>query len=80
MIQADPYRGLSLSDRPQMRAFAAELAHLPRSLISGIWEVARDRSGSLLPRQHTPFSYLPLLHQLLLSDSAHRPVIGVRPS
>ena len=38
MAAADPYAQWSLFDRLQMLAFEAELAHLPRSLISGIWE------------------------------------------
>ena len=39
--QAHPYVEWSLSDRLRMLAFEAELAHLPRSLISAI----RIRSG-----------------------------------
>jgi hypothetical protein len=35
----DPYIGWSLSNRPQMLALEAELAHLPPSLIVGLWEV-----------------------------------------
>jgi hypothetical protein len=34
----DPYAGWSLSDRLQLLAFEAELAHLPRSLIAALWE------------------------------------------
>ena len=34
----DPYLTWSLSDRLQMLAFEAELAYLPRSLTSAIWE------------------------------------------
>ena len=39
MSDRDPYTSLSLSDRFQLLAFEAELAHLPRSLISALWEV-----------------------------------------
>jgi hypothetical protein len=46
MAEPDPYAGLTLSDRLQLLAFEAELAHLPRSLISAIWE-ALDRADSL---------------------------------
>jgi hypothetical protein len=34
----DPYRHLALSVRLQLLAFEAELAHLPRSLISAVWD------------------------------------------
>jgi hypothetical protein len=34
----DPYAGWPLSDRLQMLAFEAELAHLPRCLIAALWE------------------------------------------
>ena len=34
----DPYSHLALSLRLQLLAFEAELAHLPRSLISAVWE------------------------------------------
>ena len=37
MDEPDPYAGWSLSDRLQMLAFVAELAHLPRSLVTAIW-------------------------------------------
>ena len=37
MPESDPYACWSLSDRLQMLAFEAELAHLPRSLIAAIW-------------------------------------------
>jgi len=36
-LSSDPYAGWSLSDRFQMLAFEARLAHLPRSLIAAIW-------------------------------------------
>jgi hypothetical protein len=42
MTDPDPYAGWSLADRLQMLAFEAELAHLPRSLITALWE-ALDR-------------------------------------
>ena len=38
MSEPDPYSTWSLSDRLQMLALEAELAHLPRSLIIAIWE------------------------------------------
>ena len=38
MPEPDPYAGWSLSDRLQLLAFEAELAHLPRSLIAALWE------------------------------------------
>lgn len=38
MPEPDPYARWSLSDRLQMLAFEAELAHLPRSLIAALWE------------------------------------------
>ncbi len=38
MSECDPYANLPLIDRLQMLAFEAELAYLPRSLISAIWE------------------------------------------
>lgn len=38
MLESDPYASWPLSDRLQMLAFEAELGHLPRSLISAIWE------------------------------------------
>ena len=38
MPEPDPFASWSLSDRLQMIAFEAELAHLPRSLIAAIWE------------------------------------------
>jgi hypothetical protein len=41
-MESDPYADWSLSDRLQMLAFEAELAHLPHSLICAIWE-ALDR-------------------------------------
>ena len=34
----DPYVGWSLSDRLQLLAFEAELARLPRGLITALWE------------------------------------------
>lgn len=34
----DPYCDWSLSDRLQLLAFEAALAHLPRYLISALWE------------------------------------------
>ena len=39
MAEPDPYAGWSLSDRLQLLAFEAELAHLPRSPIAALWEV-----------------------------------------
>jgi hypothetical protein len=39
MAEPDPYAGWSLSDRLQMLAFEAELARLPRSPITALWEV-----------------------------------------
>ena len=38
MLEPDAYDSWSLSNRPQVLAFEAELAHLPRSLISAIRE------------------------------------------
>lgn len=38
MPDPDPYACWSLSDRLQMLAFEAELAHFPRSLIAAIWQ------------------------------------------
>jgi hypothetical protein len=38
MPEHDPYACWSLSGRLQMLAFEAELPHLPRSLITAIWE------------------------------------------
>lgn len=35
----EPYIKLSLADRLQLLAFEAELAHLPRSLITALWNV-----------------------------------------
>ena len=46
MADPDPYVGWSLSDRLQMLAFEAELAHVTRSLITAIWE-ALDSLDSL---------------------------------
>ena len=37
MPEPDPYVSWSLSDRLEMLAFEAELAHLPRSLVAAIW-------------------------------------------
>jgi hypothetical protein len=48
MPATDPYASWSLSDRLQMLAFGAELAHLPRSLITAIWE-ALDSLDSKCP-------------------------------
>jgi hypothetical protein len=54
----DPYVGWSLSDRLQLLAFEAELAHLPRGLIVALWEAidgVRGCSGGLArtgPRPH----------------------------
>ena len=42
----DPYAGWSLSERLQMLALEAELAQLPRSLVTAIWE-ALERLDSL---------------------------------
>jgi len=42
MPESDPYAGWSLSDRLQILAFEAELAHLPHSFITAVWE-AVDR-------------------------------------
>ncbi len=36
--EPDPYASWSLSNRLEMLAFEAQLAHLPRSLIAAIWE------------------------------------------
>jgi hypothetical protein len=50
MSDSDPYDGWSLSDRLQMLAFEAELAelaHLPRSLITAVWNVF-DRFPSMM--------------------------------
>jgi hypothetical protein len=38
MPEPDPYAAWSLSDRLQLLAFEAELAHLPRPLIVALWE------------------------------------------
>ena len=46
LMRAARWDSWSLSDRLQMLAFEAELAHLPRSLIAAIWE-ALDRLDSL---------------------------------
>ena len=46
MHDPDPYANWPLSDRLQMLAFEAELAHLPRSLIAAIW-TALDSLESL---------------------------------
>jgi hypothetical protein len=45
MPDLDPYTAWSLSERLQMLAFEAELAHLPRSLVNALWE-AHDRLES----------------------------------
>jgi hypothetical protein len=37
--EPDPYASLSLRDRLQMLAFEAQLAQLPPSLVSALWEV-----------------------------------------
>jgi hypothetical protein len=42
MVAPDPYAGWSLSDRLQMLAFEAELAHLPRSLIAALWDAVDE--------------------------------------
>jgi hypothetical protein len=38
MAKPDRYAWWSLSDRLQLLAFEAELAHLPRPLIAALWE------------------------------------------
>ena len=45
----DPYAGWSLSDRLQLLAFEAELAHLPRSLIAALWEAIDGQPLALTP-------------------------------
>jgi hypothetical protein len=45
VAQPDPCASWLLSDRLQLLAFEAELAHLPRSLIAALWE-ALDSLGS----------------------------------
>jgi len=49
MAEPDPYLGWPLSDRLQLLAFEAELAHLPCSLIAALWEAidspVNDRCG-----------------------------------
>jgi hypothetical protein len=45
MAKPDPYAGWSLTDRFQLLAFEAELAHLPRSLIAAVWEVIDTLAG-----------------------------------
>jgi hypothetical protein len=52
MAEHDPYAGWSLSDRLQLLAFEAELAHLPRSLIAAIWG-ALERPDSLDSQHRT---------------------------
>ena len=52
MPEPDPYAHWSLSDRLQLLAFEAELAHLPRPLIAALWE-AIDILG---PRSNLPHS------------------------
>jgi hypothetical protein len=42
MADLNPYATCSLSDRLELLAFEAELAHLPRALIAALW-TARDR-------------------------------------
>lgn len=39
MTEPDPDAEWPLSDRLQMLAFEAQLAHLPRSLVAALWEV-----------------------------------------
>jgi len=43
MAEPDPYSSGPLTDRVQMLAFEAELAYLPPSLITAIWEVIDTR-------------------------------------
>ena len=52
MAERDPYAGWSLSDRLQMLAFEAELAHLPRSLLAAIWEALESLDLLDSQRQH----------------------------
>lgn len=46
MDELDPYASWSLSDRLQMLAFEAELAHLPRSLIIRLAQLAAEAAVS----------------------------------
>jgi hypothetical protein len=46
----DPNATWSISDRLQMLAFEAELAHLPRSLIIAIWESLDQQNQSHVTR------------------------------
>ena len=76
--EPDPYLSWSLSDRLQLLAFEAQLAHLPRSLVSAIWE-AIDGMGppgrvmlephSLRPKR---CRFRPLPHSLLLFNVLSR--------
>lgn len=62
MADPDPYARWPVSDRLQLLAFEAELAHLPRSLIAAIW-TALDRLNELDSQR----IWLERLHPLVLS-------------
>ena len=49
MTEPDHYVGWPLSDRLQLLAFEAELAHLPRSPIAAVWVSDRHPGGSRRP-------------------------------
>jgi hypothetical protein len=73
MSEPDHYVGWSLADRLQMLALEAELARLPRSLITALWEVTRTPTQAQPPHETKREILDALSHLLIRSSSEVRP-------